>query len=154
MYRISSIRRRGYYFFHFPFLCGYNLRAATIWGRILFESGVYLSGKPTSINDSWIRFVRAIQQLLDAFSSMRSLPVLLSAVEMSRTSQTALELVRWLSSEITCAYAAYTSRGYYSGAVFIFLRTSACAATIWRRRLFEELRLMWISLHNHNLRPR
>ena len=34
---------------------------ATIRGRLLFEAGVYFFGKPTEINDCWIRYVRAIQ---------------------------------------------------------------------------------------------
>ena len=35
MYRIRSIRRRGYYLFHRPSLCGVYSRAATIRGRRL-----------------------------------------------------------------------------------------------------------------------
>ena len=55
IYRISSIRRRGY---SLLVLCGYYLRAATIRGRLLFEGGVYFFGKSGDINDSWIRHVR------------------------------------------------------------------------------------------------
>ena len=44
-YRISSIRRRGYYFFAVRF------SAATNRGRILFEGGVYFVGKPADSND-------------------------------------------------------------------------------------------------------
>ena len=35
-YRISSIRRHGYYFFCCLFLCGYYLRVATMQGQCLF----------------------------------------------------------------------------------------------------------------------
>ena len=44
-YRISSIRRRGYYFFAVRF------SAATNRGRLLFEGGVYFFGKPADSND-------------------------------------------------------------------------------------------------------
>ena len=52
--------------------------------QLLFKGGVYFFGKTADINDSWIMFLWTIQwRLLDAVSSMRSLSVLLSAVEMS-----------------------------------------------------------------------
>ena len=71
-YRISSIRRRGYYFI----LCSFS--ATTIRGRLLFEGGIYFFGKPADINDGWINHVRMIQRrLLNAVSSLRSLSVLL-----------------------------------------------------------------------------
>ena len=44
--------------------------AATIWGRLLLECGVYFFGKLTDINNCRIRYIRAIQRrLLDAVSS-------------------------------------------------------------------------------------
>ena len=49
-YRISSIRRRGYYFFSLP-----------IFVRLLFEGSVYFFGKSADTNNGWIRYVRAIQ---------------------------------------------------------------------------------------------
>ena len=74
---ISSIGRRGYY-----------LRAA------------FFFGKSADTNVGWIRYVWAIQWwLLDAVSSKRSLSVLVSGMERSRTTWTALALVlaRWPS---------------------------------------------------------
>ena len=69
--------------------------------RLLFKDGVYFFGKPADINDSWIRYVRAIQRrLLDAGSSIHNLSVLLSAMEKSCTTRTALALARWPSSEL------------------------------------------------------
>ena len=68
---ISSIGRRGYY-----------LRAA------------FFFGKSADTNVGWIRYVWAIQWwLLDAVSSKRSLSVLVSGMERSRTTWTALALV-------------------------------------------------------------
>ena len=67
--------------------------AATIFSqhvsvRLLFEGGVYLVfDKPAHIQDGWIKYVRA--RLLEAVSSTeRSLSILLSAVETSRTTRT------------------------------------------------------------------
>ena len=109
-------------FFHCPFLCGYYSRApfirgwllfkggyysrmATIQGWLLFEGSIYFFGKPTSINNYWIRYVRAIHwQLLDAVNSTRSLSVMLSAVKMSHTTPIALALAWWPSSEIVCMH--------------------------------------------------
>ena len=105
--------------------------------RLLFEGSIYSLGKPTDINDSRIRHVQVIQwQLLDAVSSTHSLTVLLLNVETSHTTQTALALAQWSSSEIICI-CVYSSRSYYSRAVFISLRASDCAATIWRQWQFE-----------------
>ena len=83
-----------------------------------FEGSVYFFGTPKDINYSWIRYVRVIQwRLLDTVNSKWSLSVLLSAMETSRTTQTAPVLVRWLSSEITrirmCMCVTYTSHGNY-----------------------------------------
>ena len=85
-YHISWIRCCGYCFFHCLFLCGYYSRAAVI--------------SPADVNNGWIRYIWAIQwRLLDAVSSMRSLSVRLSTMEMSCTTQTALALAWWLLSE-------------------------------------------------------
>ena len=65
--------------------------AASISGRLLSEGGVYFFGKPTDINNGWIRYVWVIEwRLLDAVSWLCSLSVLLSPVEMGRTTRTAL----------------------------------------------------------------
>ena len=72
--------------------------AATIQERLLFESGIHVFGKPTDMNDGLIRYRR--WRLLDAVSSKRSLSVLLSAVETTRTTRIAQALAWWLSSEI------------------------------------------------------
>ena len=74
IYHISSIRCCGYYFVH---LC-----VATIRGQPLFLWKA-----------NTIRYKQVIQiSLIDADSSMRSLSVLLSALETSHTTQTALAL--------------------------------------------------------------
>ena len=67
--------------------CGYYLRVATTQGSVCFF------GKPGDINDSWIRYVQVKQwRLLDAVSSTRSFSVLLLAMGMTCTTQTALAL--------------------------------------------------------------
>ena len=69
------------------FIFAAHFSVAIIRGQCLF----FL--KTTDINDGWIRFIQAIQrQLLDAVSSSCSLSVVLSALEMSRTTQTELPL--------------------------------------------------------------
>ena len=132
-----SIRHRGYYLFHCSFY------AATIQGRRLFLG---------DINNGWIEYewVRW-WQLLDTVSSTRSLSVLLWAVGMAQTTQTILALAcAWLSSEIihtcACVRATFTSCGYYLRLVLISFKSfGLCnyysrAATIWGRRLFQEIR--------------
>ena len=65
-YRISLVRRHGYYF----------LLLVSVW--LLFEGNYYFFGKLADINNSWIGYVRAIQwQPLDAVSSTCCLSVLL-----------------------------------------------------------------------------
>ena len=100
---------------------------------LLFEGGIYFFEKPGDIQDSWIRYLRVRRWwLLDAVSSTCSLSVLLSAVEMTRTTQIALALVWWLSAEIIRTRVP----------LFFCSRVSDCSATIRRRRLFEEIRYM------------
>ena len=61
-----------------------------------------------------IRYVRAVhRQLLDAVSSLRSLSVLLSAVETIRTTQTALVLA-WLHIRV-CVCRIYYMRLLFEG---------------------------------------
>ena len=61
-------------------MCGYYSRAA-----------FFFIGKPADINDGRIRYAQVIQpRLLDAGSSTRNLSVLLSAMEKSFTTRTAL----------------------------------------------------------------
>jgi len=43
-------------------------------------------------------------------------------------------------SPMTVTCATYGNRSYYLRVAFISLRASDCAATIWRQRLFEEIR--------------
>ena len=53
--------------------------------------------KPADSNDDWIRYVWVIQLgMIDAGSSTRSFSVLLSAVETSLRTWTALEIAQWL----------------------------------------------------------
>ena len=82
-YRISLIRRCGYYIFHCSVLWCYYSRVA----------GVYLFRMPAVMNNGWIRYIRHVQVmrwwLLDTVSSMRSLSILLSAMEKSFTTRTA-----------------------------------------------------------------
>ena len=68
-------------------------RCTLVW--LLFEGGIYFIGKPADINDGWIRYVQAIhRRMLDAGSSTCNLSVLLSAMEKSYTTRTALALAR------------------------------------------------------------
>ena len=78
--------------------------------------------------------------MVDAVSSMHSLSVLLSAVEMSNTTRTALELARLLSSEIirTCVCVPCILAMAAIRAAFILLRVPDCAATIQEQQLFES----------------
>ena len=130
-FQYLHIRRHSYYFLCCMFLCGY------------FSSGYYFFRKPTDINNGWIRNVQAIQwRLLDDVSSKQTQSVLLSVVEMSRTTQTALALAQWLSSEIVhIRMLDYSSCGYYSSVAFISLRVPDCVATctIRGRCLFKRI---------------
>ena len=91
IYCISLIKRCGYYFFRCSFLHGYYSKAVFI----SLES-------PYTFTDGWIRYVQVIQRwlVLDAVSSACSLSVMHSTVEMSRTTQTALEQAWLPSSEL------------------------------------------------------
>ena len=112
IYCISSIRCHS---FSLPIF-----HVATIEGgyysRVAF---VYLESTQ-ALMDSWIRYIWAIQWwLLDAVSILHSLLVLLKLV----IQQTVAGL--WFvfkNYSHTHVYATYTSHGYYSRAVFIFLR--------------------------------
>ena len=70
------------------------LAAHSVW--LLFEGGVDFIEKPADINDSWIKYIQAIQRrLLDAgIVYANSHAVLLSAMEESCTTQTALALAQ------------------------------------------------------------
>ena len=118
--------------------------AATIWGQLVFEGGYYsrvatvrgrrlfLWKAPVDINDSLIRYIWVRRwRLVDVVRSVHSLSVLLSAVEMTHTTQIALALAWWPSSES--------------------IRTRVCvphilaAATIRGRCLFRsELPIVWL----------
>ena len=81
-----------YFFDQAPQLLFYSL---FILVQLLIESGVYFVGRLLDGNDGSIRYMRAIQLgLIDAGSSMHSLSVLLSAVEMSLRTQTGLEIAQ------------------------------------------------------------
>ena len=72
------LRSRSYYFLYSPFL--------HVRGYYIHEGGVFFFGKPADINGGRTKYVQAIKgQMLDTVSSTRSLPVLLSAMETSRT---------------------------------------------------------------------
>ena len=116
--------------------------------QLLFEVGIYFFGNPGDINDGWLRYIRVRRWwLLDTVSSTRSLSVLLSAVGMTRTTQTVLALAWWPSSEIICTrvrvlrlLAAATIRGwrlFCSWKSFRLCGYYLRAATIQGRRLFE-----------------
>ena len=116
--------------------------SAVLLVRLLFHMKTTLATK-CSVSPSTIviRYIQVIQrQLLDAVGSSHSLSVLLSAMETSNTTQTALALARWpiirnYSNSYGCA--EYSSHSYYSKMGFILLRASDCVATIWGWRLFE-----------------
>ena len=72
-----------YFFDQAPWLLFFFLLLTGIWGRLLFEGGIYFFGKPADINNSWLRYIQVRQwQLLDAVSSMCSLSVLLSSANL------------------------------------------------------------------------
>ena len=89
VYRLSSIRRCSYYFFHYKFLCGYY-----------FRGQLYFFRKPADTNDGWIRYVRSSDTVTTVRHCQQySLSVLLSAMEMSHKIRTALVLAQSLLSE-------------------------------------------------------
>lgn len=64
-----------------------------LFWQLLFKGSIYFFGKTTDINNGWIRHVQVRRWwLLDAGSSLCSHSVLLSAMETSCTTQTALAL--------------------------------------------------------------
>ena len=100
-----------------------------------------------------IRYIQVIQrQLLDAVGSSHSLSVLLSAMETSNTTQTALALARWpiirnYSNSYGCA--EYSSHSYYSKMGFILLLIVWLqfeGGTVRGWHLFEEVQYL-----SHNL---
>ena len=108
-----------------------------VW--LLFEGGLFFFWKACDTNYSWIKElkclvwgVRATQwRLLDAVSGTCSLSVLLSAMETSRTTLTALVLAQWPSSEITH--------------IGVHVPHIPAAATIREVRLFRsELPIVWL----------
>ena len=117
--------------------------------RLLFEDGLYFAGKPAGRNDDWNGDVRAIQiGMIDAGSSTRSLSVLLSAVETSLRTRTALEIAQFaLAASISmcicvpCTLAVAIIRRY----PFYFAWNSwlcgyySKAATIRGRCLIKEI---------------
>ena len=109
------------------------LLLVSVW--LLFKGNVYfLKKKPAAINDGWIlRCIQAMQWWpLDAVSS--TLPWASQSCcqpwEWDLPTQRALALVirNYLHM---CACTAYTNCCYYPRAVFILLRASDDAATIW-----------------------
>ena len=67
-----------------------------VW--LLFKGSVYFIGKLADISDDWNRYMLAIQLgLIDPGSSMRSISVLLSAVETSLRTWTAHMFVFFLN---------------------------------------------------------
>ena len=133
-YRISSIRRHGYYLFCCLFC------AATIQGRLPLKGGVYFFGKPGDIIDGWIRYVQVRQwRLLDTVSSTQSLsPAVSCGNDSYNTNSSSASVVTIIRNHShMCACAAFTSRGYYSGRYLFRSRALDCTATIWGRRLFE-----------------
>ena len=130
-YRISSIRWCSYYLFCFV--------------RLVFEGGVYFFGKPGDINNGWIRYVRVRRwRLLNTVSSTYSLSGLLSAVEMTCTTQTVIALVWWPSSEIICTRVCVPrllySHDYYSRAASIRrnTHTEMIASSISSRHIGKQ----------------
>ena len=57
---ISVNNTVGTYFFNqtprLPFFLAARFCVASIQGRPLFEGGIYFLGKPTDINNGWIRY--------------------------------------------------------------------------------------------------
>ena len=98
------------------------------YSRVAFT--LYFLGKSGDINGGWIRYVRVRRWwLLDTVSSTRSLSVLLSAVGMTRTTQTVLVLAWWLSSEIICSC--------------VRVPRLLATATIRGQRWFKDIWYLW-----------
>ena len=122
IYRTSSIRHCGYIYILLFSL--FILVWLLIKGDILFhwEAG------------GWQRWLNKVHVGdTDAGGSTCSLSVLLSAVEMSIRTRTALEIAQWVLAEIisTCVRAPrILAVGYHSKVATISLRPSDCVATI------------------------
>jgi len=95
--------------------------------QLLFKDSLYFFGKASIYQ--W-RLDKAIQRRpLDAISSMWSHSVLLSAMEMSHTTQTVLVLACWLSSAVICTC--------------VHVSCSLATATIpWQRLLHTKLQVV------------
>ena len=131
-YRISSIRRCGYFFWVLVFV--WQLFEGGYYSRVAF----FFFEKRSDINNTWIKYIQVSRwQSLDTVSSMHGPQFCFQLWKPTRTTRTTLASMLWLSSESipTCAHAAYTSCGYYLRVVFIPLRASDCWATIWGWRL-------------------
>ena len=120
----------------------------SVW--LLFEGGVYFFGRPTDINDSWIRYVRAMQwQLLDAASSMcvasqSCCQPWKRGVNRNSLSASLVTVIRNYSHMCVCS----ASHGYYSRAAFILLRAPGCVATITGREWFSYSGLSHLPLNS------
>ena len=113
-----------------------------VW--LLFKGGIYFFRKPNSINNSWIRYIQAIQwQLLEAVSITHSLSIPLSALERSFTTRTGLAPACWQSCihvYVPHMLAPATIRLLFVAA-FILLRAPDCAATIRGYTVQEKFKL-------------
>ena len=124
--------------------------------RLLFEGGVYVFGKPTDINNCWIRYVRAIQWWLLGVGSKHSLSVLLSTVETSRHSYYSRvviierKIVRLLFEGGDYLRVAYNTYSPSASPMTVFRKKfvyvcTVAAATIQGWCLFRsELQIVWL----------
>ena len=89
-YRVSSIRCWG---------CLLHISV-----QLLSKGGIYFSGKPTDINDSWIRYVRAIQRWLHIRCYMQPLSSTVSngkeLYNMSSSSASLVMVVRIICTRV------------------------------------------------------
>ena len=129
----------------------YYSRAATIQGWLLFLWKTCQHQRRLEK----VHKTQAIQwRLLEAVSGKCSLSVLLSVVETSRTTQTALVLAWWPSSEIICITQTALALAWWPSSEIICIRACMCvlhipvvaAVTILGQDLFcsEILIMQWL----------
>ena len=128
MYRIRSIRRRGYYLFH-----------RTIYLRVAFIIN------PQTNNHTWYlwggrsrpfrRYRRRWRRISGELTSFRRL---LRSLRMPLLSACLLYDATHEVCPCACTYNLNTSRGCYSRAAVISFRASGGAASIWERWLIKS----------------
>ena len=129
-YRISSIRRRGYYFFFAAHFCVATIRRQRLFLWKVRRHQQRLDKVRTRNTVTTVRFSAV------STASQSCCQLWNESYSLDSFSASLVTIIRSYSHKC----AAYSSRGYYSWrAVFISLRAPDCTATIQGWRLFKEI---------------